>query len=239
LVNGGGYAQYCIASESLVLPSPAGFELKRAACLPEAMFTAWFNVFHLGRLCAGEWLLVHGGASGVGTIALQLGRLEGANVVVTAGTAEKCAACLELGAQHAINYRTADFVAEVKKLTGDRGVDVILDMAGGIYAKRNIESLAPDGRLVHIASGGPVEFCAPLSAIAAKRALVTASQMRPLPLEKKERVVRDLLERVWPNLGTRLQPVIDSVHPLEQAAQAHARMESGEHIGKILLKVAH
>jgi len=239
LVNGGGYAQFCIALEPLLLPVPPGYDLKQAASLPEAMFTAWFNVFHLGRLARGEWLLVHGGSSGVGTIAIQLGRLEGANVITTAGSAAKCEACTKLGAQHAVNYKEADFVAAVKQATADRGVDVILDMVGGAYAKRNLASLAPDGRLVHIASGGPIEFCTPISAIAEKRAFVTASQMRPLPLDKKSAVVRDLLERVWPHLGTRIHPVIDSVYPLEQAAQSHARMESSQHIGKILLEVAH
>jgi putative PIG3 family NAD(P)H quinone oxidoreductase len=237
LVNGGGYAQYCIALEPLVLPVPAGYDLKQAACLPEAMFTAWFNVFTLGRLAKGEWLLVHGGSSGVGTTAIQLGRLEGANVIATAGSAAKCDACLKLGAQHAINYKEADFVAEVQRITGGRGVDVILDMVGGAYAKRNVESLATDGRLVHIATGGPVEFCVSLSDVAAKRAVVTASRMRPLEPEKKDAVVQELTARVWPHLGSRIDPVIDSVFPLEQAASSHARMESSAHIGKILLEV--
>jgi NADPH:quinone reductase len=239
LVNGGGYAQYCVALEALVLPIPEGYDLKQAACLPEAMFTAWFNVFTLARLAKGEWLLVHGGSSGVGTTAIQLGRLEGANVIVTAGSDAKCAACIELGAQHAINYKTADFVAAVHQVTGGRGVDVILDMAGGAYAKRNVAALAMDGRLVHIATGGPTEFCVSLSDVAAKRAVITASRMRPLELDKKRAVVRDLLQRVWPHLGSRIDPVIDSVFPLEQAAASHARMESSAHIGKILLEVSH
>jgi NADPH2:quinone reductase len=211
--------------------------LKQAACLPEAMFTVWFNVFTLGRLSKGEWLLVHGGSSGVGTTAIQLGRLAGANVIATAGSAAKCDASLKLGAQHAINYKEADFVAEVKRVTGGRGVDVILDMVGGAYSRRNVESLAMDGRLVHISTGGPVEFCVSLNDVAAKRALITASRMRPLELEKKREVVRDLMERVWPHLGSRIDPVIDSVFPLAQAASSHARMESSAHIGKILLEV--
>lgn len=239
LVNGGGYAQYCVALEALTLPLPAGYDFKQAACLPEAMFTAWFNVFTLGRLRKGEWLLVHGGSSGVGTTAIQLGRLEGANVVATAGSAAKCAACVELGAQQAINYREQDFVAEVKRISGGHGADVILDMVGGAYAKRNLDALAMDGRLVHIASGGPIEFSTPIEAIAAKRAVVTASRMRPLELDKKRAVVNDLLARVWPHLGTKINPVVDNVYPLEQAAAAHARMESSEHIGKILLEVRH
>lgn len=237
LVNGGGYAQYCIALEPLVLPIPAGYDFKQAACLPEAMFTAWFNVFTLGRLARGEWLLVHGGSSGVGTAAIQLGRIEGAHVIATAGSAAKCDACRRLGAEHAINYKEADFVAEVKRATGGRGVDVILDMVGGAYAKRNVESLAMDGRLVHIATGGAAEFCVSLSDVAAKRAVITASRMRPLELERKRAVARDLMERVWPRLGTDIDPVIDSVFPLEQAAASHARMESSAHIGKILLEV--
>jgi putative PIG3 family NAD(P)H quinone oxidoreductase len=238
LVNGGGYAQYCIALEPLLLPIPAGYDLKQAACLPEAMFTAWFNVFTLGRLSRGEWLLVHGGSSGVGTTAIQLGRLEGANVITTAGSAAKCDACLKLGAQHAINYKEADFVAEVKRVTGNEGVDVILDMVGAAYAKRNVEALAMDGRLVHIATGGATEFCVSLSDVAAKRAVITASRMRPLELDRKRAVVRELTERVWPHLGTKINPVLDSVFPLAQAAASHARMESSQHIGKILLEVA-
>ena len=239
LVNGGGYAQYCIALEALVLPIPESYDLKQAACLPEAMFTAWFNVFTLARLAKGEWLLVHGGSSGVGTTAIQLGRLEGANVIATAGSAAKCDACIQLGAQHAINYKEADFVAEVQKITAGRGVDVILDMVGGAYAKRNVAALRMDGRLVHIATGGPVEFSVSLSDVAAKRAVITASRMRPLELDKKRALVRDLLERVWPHLGNRIDPVIDSVFPLDQAAASHARMESSAHIGKILLEVRH
>lgn len=239
LVNGGSYAQYCLALEPLLLPIPAGFDLKQAASLPEAMFTAWFNVFHLGRLAQGEWLLVHGGSSGVGTIAIQLGVLEGVSVITTAGSAEKCDACLRIGATRAVNYKEADFVEAVKETTAGRGVDVILDMVGGQYAKRNLESLAMDGRIVHIASGSPVEWSSPLSAIAAKRAVVTASQLRPLVLDKKIAVAKDLLERVWPHLGTRIHAVIDNIYPLAQAAQGHARMESSRHIGKILLEVTH
>jgi putative PIG3 family NAD(P)H quinone oxidoreductase len=237
LVNGGGYAQYCIALEPLVLPVPAGFDLKQAACLPEAMFTAWFNVFTLARLAAGEWLLVHGGSSGVGTTAIQLGKLEGAKVIATAGSKQKCDACIALGADHAVNYKESDFVAEVQRITGGRGVDVILDMVGGAYAKRNVASLAVDGRLVHISTGGPVEFCVSLNDVAAKRAVITASRMRPLELDKKREVVRALTDRVWPHLGERVRPVVDRVYPLEEAAASHARMESSAHIGKILLEV--
>ena len=237
LVNGGGYAEYCIAAEALVMPIPAGFDLKRAAALPETLFTAWLNVFMLGRLAAGEWLLVHGGSSGVGTMAIQLAILNGAKVVATAGSAAKCEACVKLGAAQAINYREQDFVAGMKEITAGHGADVILDMAGGTYATRNLNALAMDGRLVHLSSG-TAEFRAPLSAIMAKRAIVTGSQLRASSLPQKTEVARQLLEKVWPHLGSRVHPLIDSVFPLAQAAAAHARMETSEHIGKILLEVA-
>ena len=153
LVNGGGYAQYCIAAEPVTMPIPGAFDLRQAAALPEALFTAWLNVFMLGRLEAGEWLLVHGGSSGVGTTAIQLARLTGANVVATAGNAAKCAVCVKLGAAAAINYHAEDFVAGVQGTTQGHGADVILDMVGGNYAKRNLEALATDGRLVHLSGG--------------------------------------------------------------------------------------
>ncbi len=239
LVNGGGYAQYCIAAEPLTLPIPAGFDLKQAASLPETLLTAWLNVFMLGRLKAGEWLLVHGGSSGVGTMAIQLARLEGANVVATAGSAAKCDVCVKLGAASAINYREADFVAGVQRATDGHGADVILDMAGGTYAKRNLEALAIDGRVVHLSGGDGAEFRVPLSAIMAKRAIVTGSQLRASALPVKIEIVRQVRDRVWPHLGTRVTPIIDSIIPLAQAASAHARMESSVHIGKILLEVTH
>jgi putative PIG3 family NAD(P)H quinone oxidoreductase len=237
LVNGGGYAQYCIAVEAITLPVPAGFDLKQAASLPEALFTAWLNVFMLGRLKAGEWLLVHGGSSGVGTTAIQLARLEGASVVATAGSAAKCDACVKLGASSAINYREHDFVAGVEQATGGHGADVILDMAAGAYATRNLAALATGGRLVHLSGGDGAEFCAPLSAVMAKRAIVTGSQLRASPLALKIEIARQLLDRVWPHLGSAVTPIIDSVVPLERASNAHARMESSVHIGKILLEV--
>ncbi len=240
LVNGGGYAQYCITAEPLTLPIPAGFDLRQSTALPEALFTAWLNVFVLGRLKAHEWLLVHGGSSGVGTIAIQLARLEGANVVATAGSAEKCGVCEKLGAIEAFNYREEDFVAGVKRATEGHGADVILDMVGGTYAKRNLEALATDGRLVHLSGGNAAaEFCVPVSAIMAKRAIVTGSQLRASPLSLKIEIARQVRERVWPHLGTRVAPVIDSIMPLAQASAAHARMESSVHIGKILLEVTH
>ena len=238
LVNGGGYAEYCIAAEPVTMPIPAGFDLKLAASLLEALFTAWLNVFMLGRLQAGEWLLVHGGSSGVGTIAIQLARLEGAHVVATAGSAAKCDVCVKLGASAAINYHEADFVAGVKEATAGHGADVILDMVGGSYAKRNVDALAADGRLVHLSGGDGAEFCVPVTAIMAKRAVVTGSQLRVSPMSLKKEIVSQVVARVWPHLGTRVTPIIDSVMPLAQAAGAHARMESSVHIGKILLAVA-
>lgn len=235
LVNGGGYAEYCIAAEPLTLPIPAGFDLKQAAALPEALFTAWLNVFMLGRLESGEWLLVHGGSSGVGSMAIQLARLKGAHVITTVGSRAKATACTQIGAASAINYREQDFVASVKEITHGHGADVILDMVGGTYAKRNLEALAVDGRLVHISSGGS-EFCVPLAAIMAKRATVTGSGLRSSALSMKIEIVRQVTDRVWPHLGTRVTPIIDSVVALAQASAAHARMESSVHIGKILLE---
>ena len=239
LVNGGGYAQYCIAAEPVTLPIPAGFDLRQAASLPEALFTAWLNVFMLGRLKAGEWLLVHGGSSGVGTTAIQLARLIGAQVVATAGSAAKCDVCVKLGAAAAINYHAEDFVAGVQGATQGHGADVILDMVGGDYAKRNLEALATAGRLVHLSGGNGAEFCVPVAAIMAKRAVVTGSQLRISPLSLKIEIVRQVMARVWPHLGTKVTPVIDSMMPLVQASAAHARMESSVHIGKILLEVTH
>jgi putative PIG3 family NAD(P)H quinone oxidoreductase len=214
LVNGGGYAQYCIAAEPLTLPIPAGFDLKQAAALPEALLTAWLNVFMLGRLKSDDWLLVHGGSSGVGTMAIQLARLEGANVVTTAGSTAKCDICRKLGAASAINYRKEDFVAGVKTATGGHGADVILDMAGGAYATKNLEALAMDGRVVHLSGGESAEFRAPLSAIMSKRAVVTGSQLRASALPVKIEIVRQVRERVWPHLGTKVTPIIDSIMPL-------------------------
>jgi len=237
LVNGGGYAEYCIALEPVVFPIPADFDMKLAAGLPEALMTAWFNVLMLGRLKPREWLLVHGGSSGVGSIAIQLARLEGAKVVTTVGNGEKAGFCRKLGAHKVINYRDEDFVAAVKDATQGAGADVILDMVGVSYARRNLDALAMDGRVVHLSGGGTAEFCVPLSGIMQKRAIITGSQLRVSSLDTKKEIVRQLNERVWPHLGTQVKPFIDSVLPLAQAADAHARMESSVHIGKILLEV--
>ncbi len=239
LTNGGGYAQYCIALQEVTLPIPERFDLKLAAALPEGLFTAWLNVFMLGRLKGGEWLLVHGGSSGVGTLAIQLARLADARVVATAGNAAKCDICVKLGAAKAINYRDEDFVAATQAATEQHGADVILDMVGGKYAKRNIDSLAIDGRLVHLSGGDGTEFSVPVTAIMAKRAIVTGSQLRVSPLTLKIEIVRQVMARVWPHLGTKVTPLIDSIMPLADAAGAHARMETSAHIGKILLEINH
>ena len=239
LVNGGGYAQYCIALQEVTLPIPAGFDLKLAAGLPEALMTAWLNVFMLGRLKAGEWLLVHGGSSRVGSAAIKLARLTGANVATTVGNAAKREFCLNIGAHAAINYREQDFVAEVEKITAGHGADVILDMAGAAYAKRNLQALAMDGRVMHLSSGDTKEYSVPLAMIMGKRAMVSGSQLRVSALPVKMEIVRQLNEKVWPHLGAKVAPVIDSILPLAQACDAHARMESSAHIGKILLEVTH
>ncbi len=238
LVNGGGYAQYCLALQEVTFPIPDGFDMRMAAGLPEALMTAWLNVFMLGRLKAGEWLLVHGGSSGVGSCAIKLARLIGAQVVTTVGNDAKREFCLSIGARAAINYRKQDFVAEVEKVTQGHGADVILDMAGAAYAKRNLQALAMDGRVIHISSGGTEEYSVPLSAIMAKRAMVSGSGLRVSALAVKVDIVRQLNELVWPHLA-KVTPVIDSVLPLAKACDAHARMESSEHIGKILLDVLH
>lgn len=238
LVNGGGYAEYCIALQEVTFAMPKGFDLKLAAALPEALMTAWLNVFMLGRLKAGEWLLVHGGSSGVGSIAIQLARLIGANVLATVGNAAKRDFCLKLGAQAAINYREQDFVAEVDQATAGHGADVILDMAGTAYAKRNLQALAMDGRVMHLSSGDSNEYSVPLGAIMGKRAMVSGSQLRVSALPVKIEIVRQLNEQVWPHIGAKITPFIDSILPLAQACDAHARMETSAHIGKILLEVA-
>ena len=235
LVDGGGYAQACIAEESLVLPRPPLLSMQEAAALPEALFTGWFNVVELGRLKAGDLLLVHGGTSGVGSLTIQLAKHLGAHVVATAGSPEKRAACLAVGADAAVNYRAEDFVAIVRAVTHGHGADVILDMVGGDYAERNLLSLAMDGRILHLASGQTPVWSAPLRIIMEKRAIVSGSLLRPLPLARKAAIARQLVEQVWPTLGKTIRPRIDSVFPLREAQEAHRRMEVGAHIGKILI----
>lgn len=236
LLPGGGYAQYAVTPAAHALPVPAGMGLKEAACLPETFFTVWSNVFMRGQLRAGERFLVHGGASGIGTTAIQLARLKGARVFATAGSARKCRACCDLGAERAINYREEDFV-EVLRAEG--GANLILDMVGGAYIPRNIRALADEGRLVQIAflQGPKVELN--FAQIMTRRLTLTGSTLRPQSDLAKARIAEALRREVWPLLEAgRLGPVMDSEFPLDEAAQAHARMEAGDHIGKIVLQVA-
>lgn len=239
LVSGGGYAEYCVAPAVQCLPVPRGCSWVEAAAIPETFFTVWSNVFERGRLAAGESLLVHGGASGIGTTAIQLARAFGARVFATAGTPEKCAACERLGAERAINYRTEDFVAVVMEATAGRGVDVVLDMVGGAYVSRNLEVLAMDGRLIQIAflAGARTEI--DLASLMRKRITFTGSLLRPRTTAEKGAIARALREHVWPLLEEgRVRPVIHRTFPLREAAAAHAELERGAHVGKIVLTLA-
>lgn len=236
LVAGGGYAEYCVAPVSQCLPVPAGLSDLEAAALPETFFTVWSNVFDRGALQAGEILLIQGGSSGIGVTAIQLAKAFGAQVIVTAGSDEKCQACRDLGADNAINYRTQDFVAEVQRITAGKGVDVILDMVAGDYVAREVEVLAEDGRLVIIAVQGGVkaEFNAGL--VLRRRLQITGSTLRPRPVAFKAAIARALQAKVWPLLvAGKVRPVIHSRFPAARAAEAHALMESNQHIGKIML----
>lgn len=238
LVAGGGYAEYCTAPAPQCLPIPAGLDLIHAAVLPEVMFTVWTNVFERGRLAAGESILIHGGTSGIGTAAIQLARARGARVFATAGTDEKCAACETLGAERGINYRDHDFVAVVKALTADRGVDVVLDMVGGDYLQRNIDVLAMDGRLVQIAQLGGYRSTINTIPILQRRLTITGSTLRSRSVEEKGRIARAVQQHVWPLIGSRVVRVlIHASFPLTQAADAHRVMESSAHIGKLVLLV--
>ncbi len=236
LVAGGGYAELCVAPVGQCLPVPDGFSDIEAASLPETFFTVWSNVFDRARLQKGETLLIQGGSSGIGVTAIQIAKAMGATVIVTAGSDDKCAACLKIGADHAINYKTADFDEEVKKLTGDKGVNVILDMVAGSYVAREIGCLAEDGRLVFIAvqGGTKAEFNAGL--VLRKRLTITGSTLRPRPIEFKTAIAQALKAQVWPLLsGGSIKPVIHSTFAAADAAQAHVLMESNQHIGKIVL----
>ena len=238
LVAGGGYAEYCVAPAGTCLPVPAGLSLTEAAAISETMYTVWVNLFERGYAAEGEWVLVHGGTSGIGTMAIALGRLFGLKTIVTCGSDEKCARSLELGATAAINYRTQDFVKEVKSITEGRGVSVVLDMVGGDYVPRNLSCLADDGRHVSIAfqRGPKTELVIP--DIMRRRLTLTGSTLRPRSVAFKTMVADELRRTVWPFVeGGRLKPVIDRTFPLAEAAEAHARMEAGEHVGKIVLEV--
>ena len=239
LLPGGGYAEYVTTHQDHALPVPAGLSMVEAAALPETYFTVWTNVFERGWLEAGEVCLVHGGTAGIGTTAIQLAKVMGARVFATAGSAEKCAKCLELGAELAINYNEEDYVEVVKIATKGRGVDMILDMVGGAYIARNIRALALDGRLAMIAFLGGPKAEINFAQIMAKRITVTGSTLRPRSIQDKAVIAEALREIVWPMIEVgRIAPIMDSTFPLEQAADAHRRIESKGHIGKIVLKVS-
>ncbi|BEU97557.1 NAD(P)H-quinone oxidoreductase [Acidovorax sp. DW039] len=236
LLAGGGYAEWCVAPVGQCLPVPGALSDVEAASLPETFFTVWSNVFDRGRLQRGEVFLVQGGTSGIGVTAIQLAREWGAVVIATAGSDEKCAAAVELGAHHAINYRSQDFVAEVRRITDGRGADVILDMVGGDYVAREVDCLAEDGRLVIIAVQGGTKAAFNAGLVLRRRLTITGSTLRPRSVEFKSAIAQALREHVWPLIAqSRLRPVIYQTFDAGQAAAAHALMESNQHIGKIVL----
>jgi putative PIG3 family NAD(P)H quinone oxidoreductase len=238
LVAGGGYAQYCVAPAGTCLPIPASLTAIEAAAMPETLFTVWVNLFERGFAADGDRVLVHGGTSGIGTMAIALGKLFNLTVIVTCGSDEKCARALELGAHAAINYRTHDFVDEVTRLTQDRGVDVVLDMVGGDYVPRNLACLAEDGRHISIAVQRGGESTIPIWQVMRRRLTLTGSTLRPRSVEFKTMVADEIARTVWPFVaGGRLKPVIDSVFPLDQAADAHRRIDAGDHVGKIVIAI--
>ena len=237
LLSGGGYAGQCVAPGVQCLPIPRGMPIVDAAALPETYFTVWTNVFDRGRLSGGEWLLVHGGTSGIGTTAIQLAAARGARVLATAGTDEKCRACETLGATAAVNYRTTDFVAAVKEATAGRGVDVILDIVGGAYTPKNLECLARDGRLVQIGLMGGADTALSLRPILLRRLTITGSTLRIRTPEEKSAIAAALEREVWPLLPGRCKPVIARTSPLAEAAEAHRALEAGCVIGKVVLTV--
>ncbi len=237
LTAGGGYAEYVDVPEPQALPVPDGYSMVEAAGVPETFFTVWTNVFERGALKPGEWFLVHGGSSGIGTTAIQLARVFAARVLTTVGSAEKQRFCERLGVERAIDYKTEDFVAIVADETGGRGVDVILDMVGGDYVARNLKALAVEGRLVQIAWLGGAKVTANFASLMLKRLTWTGSTLRPRSVEEKGRIAKALEAKVWPLLAKRtVQPTIHTVLPLDQAAEAHRLMESSRHIGKIILE---
>jgi NADPH:quinone reductase len=236
LVAGGGYAEYCVVPAPQCLPIPAGIEIAAAAAIPETFFTVWTNVFQRARLASGELLLVHGGTSGIGTTAIQLAKARGATVFATAGSDAKCLACERLGAAHGINYRAIDFACAIQDLTAKRGVDVILDIIGAEYFRRNIESLAVEGRLVHIGLLGGARTEINIAAVMQKRLTLTGSTLRIRTVAEKGAIARELEEQVWPLLeSARIAPVVHATFPLQAAADAHRLLESGEVIGKVVL----
>lgn len=238
LVSGGGYAEYCLAEAGHCLPVPDGLPLDQAAALPETLFTVWHNVFERGHVRDGETILVHGGTSGIGTMAILLGRLFGLTVIVTCGSPEKCAAALRLGAAHAIDYRAQDFVAEVARITDGRGVDLVLDMVSGDYVPRNLRCLAEDGRHVTIAVQGGLKAELNMAVVMSRRYTLTGSTLRPRSARFKALLRDEIAREVWPLVAAgELRPVMDRAFPLTEAAAAHAYMESGAHVGKVVLAV--
>jgi NADPH2:quinone reductase len=237
LVSGGGYAELCVVPAGQCLPVPAGFSDVEAASLPETFFTVWSNVFERGRLQPGETLLVQGGSSGIGVTAIQLAKALGSTVIVTAGDDAKCASCLQLGADHAVNYKAEDFAEAVQRLTAGKGADVILDMVAGPYVARELTCLADDGRLVIIAVQGGVKSEVDAGAVLRRRLTITGSTLRPRPVAFKAAIAAALRQKAWPLLESgRVRPVIHQVFAAADAAQAHALMESGAHVGKIVLQ---
>jgi len=238
LVAGGGYAEYCVAPAGQCLPVPASLSMVEAGAMPETLFTVWSNLFERAYAADGDRVLVHGGTSGIGTMAILLGRLFGLELIVTAGSDDKCARARAMGAAHAINYRTQDFVEEVRRITEGLGVQVVLDMVGGDYVPRNLACLAEEGRHVSIAVQRGAKAEIPIWQIMARRLVLTGSTLRPRSVEFKSMVADELARLVWPYVEEgSLKPVIDSVYPLEQAADAHRRLDSGEHVGKVVLEV--
>jgi NADPH2:quinone reductase len=238
LLAGGGYAEYCTAPAPQCLPIPDGMSMEQAAALPEACFTVWTMLWQSGRLSPGETVLIHGGSSGIGVTAIQMAAAFGHRVFTTAGSDAKCEACTALGAALAINYRRTDFVSAIREATGGRGVDVVLDMVGGDYVSREINALANDGRIVFIAFLGGREGRFDIRDMMMRRLTLTGATLRARPVDFKLRIAQELRQQVWPLISAgRIRPVVDKVFPLEQAAQAHERIESGAHIGKILLRL--
>ena len=239
LVAGGGYAEYAVAPAGQCLPVPDGLSLVEAAALPETLFTVWTNLFQRAYAKDGDTVLVHGGTSGIGTMAILLGRLFGLTIIVTAGSDAKCAAARDIGAAHAINYREADYVEEVARITGGRGVDIVLDMVGGDYLPRNIKCLAVEGRHVSIATQRGARAEVNIVAVMQKRLVLTGSTLRARDIAFKTLVADEIAEMVWPHVaeGT-LRPIVDRTFPFAEAARAHARLDAGEHVGKIVLTVA-
>lgn len=238
LVSGGGYAEYCLARLDVCLPVPAGMDMAEAAALPETLFTVWHNVFERGYASPGETILIHGGTSGIGTMAIKLGKLFGLTIVVTCGSDEKCSAALEIGADYAINYSSSDFVEGVKAITNGAGVHLVLDMVAGGYVARNLQCLREDGRHVTIAVQGGMTAEINMAYVMSRRLTLTGSTLRPRTTEFKALLAQEILATVWPMVcDGALRPEMDKIFPLAEAAAAHAYMESGAHVGKIMLAV--